>query len=147
MLYELLLLATGFLVTVSLGILLENIIKCHLTYVSFKRKTRGLPMIHDRRLVGNHLSTWLLRKNLCRDLLKAHTDLGFSKTIGAIFNDTSAVCTVDLDLIKLIAHDETEKHVDRFDMNLPFYEYEQSIIQAKGDDWRKIRRAFAPALK
>lgn len=145
MLFELILFVVGTIALFTVGLLINSVIRCQLAYLKFKKDSKGLPIAKDRRLIGNHKITWLLRERLCTELLEAHKKHG--KVIGWVLNYDPAVSCTDLDIIKTIIYDEPNKHMDRYEVGFPLYEFEQSIMLAKHDKWPRLRRGFAPALK
>lgn len=145
MIYEAILFLVSAILLAALGIVVHNYITCQLAYWSFKKKSNNLPILKDRRLLGNHVTTWPARKNLCNEFSEEHEKLG--KTIGALYNDKFVASTIDLDVAKLIIYDEPNLHINRIRLNLPLKEMEGSLLIAEDDKWRKLRRHFGPAFK
>lgn len=145
MLYE----AVSFLVTAialaASSLVLYTYIKCRLALWSFKRKSNNLPILGDMHQLGNHVSSWALKKNLCNELARQHSIIG--KTIGWLYNDHFGASTIDLDVIKQFIYDEPNLHINRVQINVPLREMEGSLMLAEDDKWRKLRRHFAPAFK
>ena len=144
MLYQLILLIVSATLLTTFGLVLHNIIKCQLAYWSFKKKTNNLPVSEGREFIGNHVAI-SVTEDMCNQQIRGHARLG--KTYGWLYNEKFAVSTIDLDLIKMIIYDEPDKHINRFRLNLPIHEIEQSMMFAEDDKWRKLRRHFAPAFK
>lgn len=93
--------------------------------------------------IGNlHHTLYDMKNYLVLDRL--HNKLG--KTYGYYFSEQPWVSTKDIDLIKRIEVDEAHKHLDRINLGIPTPEFNNSIFQINGNEWRKVRRALAPTL-
>lgn len=149
MLLRALILATGGLLLALLVVVVVQIFKIQLSWWRFKRETNGLPIITEgRSIFCNHTIGWCLRKNSLNDLRKYNETHGKPKTVGWMLGTKYAACTIDLDLMKRIVLDEPNKNVNRIHMDVPMAEYmEDNILTAPDDQWRRLRRAVAPALR
>lgn len=143
--YILSLLATliGASIVVVTVLLLYVAIKCRLALWQFKKRSKGLPMYDDMRILGNSNFTLNIASDSCHKIQEAHKRLG--KTFGYLSVTRYGVHTIDLDLMKRIIIDLGE--VTRMKTDFPLSEIENSILLVNGNKWRKLRRNFAPAFK
>lgn len=144
---ELAIFATGCLLVLLAGMVLVEMYRAHQTYVDFKRKTRGLPMIGNRSLISNHTISWALRKNMLNDVIAFTRERGIT-TYGWIVSNKFGATTLDPDLMKRIVLDEPNKNINKLLIEAPTEEFVvDSIMMASDDQWRRLRRAVAPALR
>lgn len=136
-------LTSSLLLAASL-LVVGKVISERLALRKFIKVSRGLPMIPDIGLIGNHLNTLALGRNNCTNLVKLHNELG--KTIGWLRDTNYCVSTTDLNLIKKIIQDEPEAHLDRITLHMPIEEMEESIMLAPKNEWRHLRKIIAPAF-
>lgn len=121
-------------------------IKTAIVYHQFKSRTGSLKFVPQLQLLGGHINSLAFKSNLSKHLPELHKKYG--KTMLWLYGTQPAAMTIDLDLIKLIACDEGQTHTNRIKMHLPVKEVEfDCIMLAKDEQWRRIRRAIAPALK
>jgi hypothetical protein len=141
------LLASGLLLAVAAAALLvvSKIVSNRLALIRFKKLSRGLPMFPNAKLLGNHLTVLAFGEYNCESLRKLHQQWD-AKTIGFLMSDDFAVSTIDLNLIKTFIMDEQGVHMSRHKCNLPMDEFESSIMLARGDEWRRLRKMIAPAF-
>lgn len=67
--------------------------------------------------------------------------------LGAYYCDKPVVFTTDLKLIKTMVIDEPDDHLNRIDLNLPIKEFDRHcLMSARDGEWRRIRKAIAPAF-
>lgn len=71
----------------------------------------------------------------------------YGPTFGFYMCNQPWVSTKDLDLIKLIEIDRAQKHLDRLQYGGVSKEFNDSIFQVNGSDWRRVRRAVSPAFR
>lgn len=135
----LILLTIYFLISVS-----KVIIRNHHAHKFFKAKSPHLPVVSRPNIfIGNlHQTLYDLKNYNVIDQL--HNKLG--KTFGYYFADQPWVSTKDIDLIKKIKVDRAQRHLNRANLGIPTPEFNNSIFQLNGNDWRKVRRALAPTL-
>lgn len=129
---------------VVLGAVAAKLISCQLARVRFKKLTRGLPILPDAKLLGNHAYEVFLGERIPQKLLKWHQEMG--KTIGWLRGTDFCVSTVDLKFMKTFIQDEPSGHLSRMRFNLPIRETEYNILTAPADEWQQMRRVIAPAL-
>lgn len=134
---------SGFLLA-ALALVVNKIITNRLALIRFKKLSRGLPMCPGDKLLGNHTTSLMMGENSCENLRVWHQEMG--KTIGWLKGTTFCASTIDLDLIRTFIHDERELHMNRIHFGMPVEEIEQSILLVEEDEWRPLRRVFAPAL-
>ena len=134
--------ALAFLIT-----LLYNAVKVKIATERFKRQSNGLPLVKEgfSLFAGGHIFYLLFSRHLPEKLYKIQEQYG--KTVGWMYGETYGVLTIDLDLIKKVVLDEPDKNVNRIRINLPIKELDENcIMEAKDDQWRRIRKVYAPAL-
>lgn len=102
-----------------------------------------LPILEGQKPVIGHIPAFLSPRQW-QIYENAHRKHG--KYFGLYFGNIPMVTTIDLDLIKKIAIDED--HHDRFArLHLASEEIESDcILTARGEQWRRIRKALAPAF-
>uniref|UniRef100_A0A6G1SJ02 Putative cytochrome P450 CYP13A2 n=1 Tax=Aceria tosichella TaxID=561515 RepID=A0A6G1SJ02_9ACAR len=144
MILELLITLTSGLLLAILVLVVSRIVMDRWALIKFKKVTRGLPMVPDVRLAGNHSISLILSERVCHKATKYHEELG--KTFGILMGTRYCAVTCDLDLIKRVILDEPNSHLNRIPLNLPLEEFEKSIMLAPAEEWRKLRKAIAPAL-
>lgn len=110
----------------------------------FATKTPKLPVVPNPGLFDGHMHRITLRKKNWLIIEQYHQQLG--PTYGFYMAEQPWVSTTDLDLLKLIEIDQPHKHINRAKFGLPFREFNHSIFQVDDDQWRRVRRAIAPAL-
>lgn len=141
--YSLLTTFIGAILLVAIVLLAHIAIKCRLALWRFKRQTNGLPLYDHLQLLGNTLFTLGAAPSICQKVDEAHRRLG--KTFGWLSMTRYGVHTTDLELIKRIVVDECE--INRTRTDFPMQEIENSLLMVEDDQWRKLRRQFAPAFK
>ncbi|CAA2976549.1 cytochrome P450 3A21-like [Olea europaea subsp. europaea] len=127
------------------GLLLYIIIKCRLAWWWFIYRSKGLPVYDDVRLLGNNFLTLLGAPNISEKSIEAHKRLG--KTYGYVAMTRYGCFTIDLDLIKMIVIDEGDVHINRSQTDFPLHELENSLLLVDEDQWRRMRRLYAPVFK
>lgn len=129
-----------------LVILAKKAINSRLALARCKKLLKGFPFLEDgASLFGNHLSTMIDRRNL-QVMDRLHKKHG--STYAYAIHETPIVSTCDLSLIKQVVLDKANTNINRIQLGIPMREIEQDcIFTCVGDQWRRIRRAFAPALK
>jgi cytochrome P450 len=141
--YSFLITLTGAISLITVILLLYVVIKCRLALWQFKRKNNGLPMYDKLHLLGNTMFTLAVAPNSCNLVDQAHKRLG--KTFGWLSTTRYGVHTTDLELLKRVVIDLGE--INRIKTDFPLQEIENSLLFAEDDQWRKLRRNFAPAFK
>lgn len=111
----------------------------------FQEKSPQLPALPRPKTFSGHLfqvcysnKNWMIIDGLHKI---------YGPTFGYFICDQPVVSTKDLDLIKLVELDQAQKHINRSKFSLPFEEFEGSIFQVEDEDWHRVRRAIAPALR
>lgn len=134
------------LLVATLGVILATIIKTRLALKKFLSRSRGIPLADDFRLITSHIISVAFKpdlQNYLRKLFSKHGD-----TFLAMYGEKPFVFTTDLDLIKTMALEEQQVNINRTRLEIPCKEVEQdSIMLAGGEQWRRTRRAIAPALR
>lgn len=111
----------------------------------FVKRSAGLPFLDRFSIWAGHLNSYAFADGLVYAIGRAH-ERHKAKTLGLMLGYQVAALSCDLDLIKRIVVDNQE--IDRFEVSLPVKEFKyDSLLMSKGDQWRRIRRAIAPALK
>lgn len=145
MLLTSLLYAFATILVVVLKEIILTIIRNHEAHKFFKKHSPNLPVAPGLDIFGGHsLSVIWVKKNW-KKAIDLHKKYG--KIVGLFYCDKPAVLTTDLDLVKTIVLDNPNDHNDRMSANTPVEEVEKdSIMTCTGDQWRRIRRAVAPAF-
>lgn len=112
---------------------------------AFRKKINGIPFIPNASLFsGNAIELALSRRSW------RHVDNMIKKygsTFAAFYINKPVVVTCDLDFIKTFVIDEPNNHVNRIDLNIPSEEVSvDSIPFVEDDQWRRLRKAIAPAF-
>lgn len=134
----------GLIVSVLLGVAL----KCNENYKiqqQFRKKMKGIAFIPNSSLFLGNLNLIALHE---RNWLKAHKLLEENGGLMAgFYANKPVIVTTDLDLIKTMVIDEPNDHINRIKMNLPINEFDvDSIAFVENDQWRRLRKAIAPAF-
>jgi len=126
--------------------LAERAIRSRYALYKFLKTYKGLPVPLDHvSWLDNHASKWIFDEN-CLLMDELHRKHG--KYVGGLVHDMPCVSTTDLDLIKTVVLDSASKNINRPELVMPMKEFQTDcILFANNDQWRRIRRAFAPALK
>ena len=146
MLTELLLfLSVSLALTLALTLAL-NSIQSRNARLKFKKSLKGVPFLDkDVGWFSNNLLALGTGQN-SQLIHKRHMELG--DTLGAMIGIQPTISTIDLDLIKHVCLDKASKNINRIRIDLPMKEYENDcLLFAQDDQWRRIRKSFAPALK
>lgn len=126
--------------------LIITVVRRYNVYKFFELKKTNIPIILKPTLLGDHMINFSLNKRNWQYLENLHK---IHKTkIGATFYlDNPFISTLDIDLIKKIAIDEGEHHINRIELKLLVEEWEiGSIAFARDNQWLRLRKAVAPAL-
>lgn len=116
--------------------------KAHKFYAT---KAPNLPIYPKKpRLFSGHIYDLTIPRKNHKILRELHKELG--PTYGFYVCDQPWVATIDIDLIKCIEVDQGHKHINRAIFGVPVKHFNESIFQKKDDEWRRVRRAIAPAL-
>lgn len=136
--------ATLFVVTVPPVIYIFYTLLCnHFRNQFFQKNLPSLPILEDQKPLIGHLHIAMSPRNW-RFYENGHKKL--KKYFGFYIGNQRAISTIDLDLIKKFAVDE-ENHDRAYKMDLAFEETEKDcIFTARGDQWRRLRKALAPAF-
>lgn len=123
--------------------LLYRLVCNHYSNQFIQKNLPNLPILGGRKPILGHLHLIMDLKNW-KHQEDGHKKLG--KSFGLYYGDRTVISTIDLDLIKRFAVDED--HHDRFfPLSLGLKEFETGcIFTAEGEEWRRIRKAMAPAL-
>lgn len=143
MLFKLLIALVKISLTAALICLTELIISNYLIIQRFKKKTPHLPIAPNKSLLTGHWGDVTYRRGTYDVPEQNHQKLG--KTFAVFLGKTVFVSTVDLDFIKRVVLDD--ENTDRSYPPIPVHEIDQdSIVTSNGSQWKRIRRAFSPAL-
>lgn len=110
----------------------------------FEKHSPNLPVASNIGMFGGHINVIWGKKNwkVLTDLHKKH-----GKTLGLFYRDKPVVSTNDLDLLKALVLDKPNDHINRMTADSPVEELEKdSLFTSEDDQWRRIRRAVAPAF-
>lgn len=136
------------LVLILLGIfIVVNII--HVTvrnaidHQFLQKYSRNIPVLQNPGLFTGHIKMGLDRKNW---LHISNLHKRFGKNFGYYYTNQPWISTIDIDLIKKIQIDEGNIHIDRKNLLFPLVEFNNSIMQTRGDVWRRSRKALAQTL-
>ena len=126
---------------------LSTIVKVRYALVEFKRRSDGLPILPGANVFkANHGVEFHLGRNAPNKFQMSHQKYG--KTFGFLYGDKPCASTIDLDLIRLINVSESTKHINRMPFHSVAPEFENNnILLTENDQWRRLRRAFGPALR
>lgn len=110
----------------------------------FQTKSPQLPVVPNANIISGHMRDVTYRMKNCYRIDNLHRKYG--RNFGFYVAGSPWLSTKDIDLIKKIEIDEAYKHLDRHVFGFPFDEFNTSIFQLNGDEWRQVRRAIAPTL-
>lgn len=113
-------------------------------YRKFKQLV-DLPIDEEWTLLGGHANRIFYHPRgwkIFDDIQKK-----YGKMVGFFYRDRPGLSTTDLDFIKKIVTDNPDAHPNRMTPNIftPSLEAD-NIIFAEDDQWRRLRKAIAPAL-
>lgn len=111
----------------------------------FATKSPQLPVLPNPDPFSGHSLRVLHSGKNWKIIENLHEQYG--PTFGYYMCDQPWVSTKDLDLIKLVEIDAAHKHINRASYMSPFKEFNHSLLQLEGDNWRRVRRVFGPALR
>lgn len=109
----------------------------------FQKNLPQLPILDGQKpLVGHmHITSHPRNWKIFED---GHKKLG--KFLGYYLGDKRHLSTIDLDFIKRFAVDE-DYHDRFYNLDIPVEEMETDcIFTARGEQWRRLRKAMAPAF-
>lgn len=147
MLLEFLLIAGGgFGLSVILFALIKNFIESKLAWQAFKKQLPQVPFIdQDRSWLSNTSDKFFTNSN-CLRMHRHHLELG--DYVAHVSYGMQTVSTCNADLIRQVCLDQASKQINRQIFRVPVNEYENDcILSAQNEQWRHIRKSFAPALK
>lgn len=110
----------------------------------FQTKSPQLPVIPNPSIITGNINDVTWRMKNCDRIDELHDQYG--KNFGFYVCGQPWLSTKDIDLIKKIELDEAHKHLDRAFIGFPVEEFNTSIFQVNGDEWRRVRRAIAPTM-
>lgn len=116
----------------------------HKAHQFFRIKSPNLPVLPNPGLFSGNLFQTIFHPKNWKLIDDYHKKYG--TTFGYYVCDQPWVSTKDIELLKLIEVDQGHRHINRAKFNIPIEEFEESIFQVDGGDWRRIRRAISPAL-
>lgn len=124
--------------------LANRILTCYHAQRFFQTKSPKLPIMPSPNIfLGNiHQTIWQMKN--CHIIDRWHDKLG--KTFGQYVANKPLVSTKDIDLLKKILIDDSNKHLDRLSFDFPSHEFSTSIFQLNGNEWRSVRRVIAPTV-
>lgn len=112
---------------------------------SFKKNLPRLTVLPNPSIFDGHNSQIFYAKRNCHIFSKLHENYG--PTFGWFYCGRPALSTIDLDIIKTIAIDGAEEHTRKLQYNIPLAEFEvDSILSCGGSQYRRLRKAIAPAF-
>lgn len=134
---------SGFVVAGIAYEFVSSVIKTHAAVKEFKKNSNGLPIAEEMG-IGGHLAQ-LFRGDIQKLASDCHEALG--NYVAAFYVKKVMVSTTDLDFIQSMIFDEPQ-HINRMDDgDLPLKEMSpDSIMLARGDRWRVLRKSLAPAF-
>lgn len=106
----------------------------------YQEHSKNLFILPNCSIFSGHMFSSLYGPRNWQKLDELHAKYG--KTIATYQCVQPWVLTTDLDLIK----HALEKNFDRQQFAVPYQMFRDSIFQVAGDDWRRMRRAVAPAM-
>lgn len=109
----------------------------------FENNAPHLPILEGQLPLIGHLHKFHNPRNW-EIIHKAHEKHG--KVFGLYLGTNAVVSTTDLNFIKKFVIDEPNDHINRAKQLSPMDVDEGSLIYAENDQWRRLRRAFAPAF-
>lgn len=141
----LLVVATALLLSLIVTVANQTI-RSRLALYKFLKTYKGLPVPLDQvSWFSNHMFKWAMDEN-CQTLNELHKKHG--KYLAGLIHELPCLSTTDLDLLKTLVVDSASKHINRAQLKIPMKELESDcILFARDDQWRRLRKAFAPALK
>jgi len=141
-----LLLFLGSLLASIVGTLIAAAIRSKINYDKWRKQLKNVPYLDDQRnWLGNHLGRYAAKRAV-QKLDASHKKYG--ETVAYMLQDRPTVSTLNLDIIKRVVLDKANVNINRVQMGLPMKEISQNcIFTCENDQWRRIRRAFAPAVK
>lgn len=114
-------------------------------YLKFKNLSRGLPMLEPTFSLGGNASRVFFESDSYSRLEQLFRFHG--KTFGMMIGHRPMTMSVDLDLLKTVHIDEQNMHINRESAFLAIRLIEKdSIMFARDDQWKRIRRAMAPSF-
>lgn len=132
-------------VTVLVNIVMIAI-RNHKAQQFFKLKVPHVPTVPDANLFIGHLgqTVWQTQQNEFLDNLYKRLGPFF----GVYYCDKPILCTADIKFIKQVVLDEPHPSINRnFKLNIGIDELEfDNLMSAENNQWRRIRKAIAPAL-
>ena len=129
--------------TVTLGLL--TVIRNHRAHQFFRKNAPGLPVLPKPNLFLGHADRTLFAHRNYQSFGKYHEVYG--KTFGFYYGRKPWASTIDLDLLKTMMIDESDDHINRALFDIPVKEIENDcIVFVENDQWRRIRKAVAPAF-
>lgn len=135
----------GGLVVALIATLVHNAIICRLALEKTKKKFPRIPVMRESSWLGNHLSSLAMDQN-CQRICREHADLG--DIMLGLMNTRLLVSIVDLDLLKQIVLDQASVNINRVELPMPMSEYDcDNLMTCEDEQWKCIRKVFAPALK
>lgn len=143
------LLAIAFVAFSSIGVIVTYVagtaVGNYQVYQFFRKKSPKLPVLSKPDLFIGHANKISLASNNWQLNDRLHKKLG--KTFGYYYGNQPVVSTTDLDFIKTFVIDEPDSHSDRIRVHIPVREFEyDALMMSEGKQWRRMRKAIAPAF-
>lgn len=120
------------------------VLRNHRAHQFFKQKSPNLQVLPKPSLFSGHSMSLFYNERNVHIIDELHKQYG--STFGWYHCDQPAVCTTDLELIKAFVLDDPDNHKNRKTFINSYAEIEDSILNAEGDDWVRLRKAIAPAF-
>lgn len=129
---------------VVLAYVVFKLIRSYYAHQFFKKHAPKLPIMAGTKLLLGHSQIFYHPRNW-KVIHDAHEKQG--KTVGFYLADKPVVSSIDLNFIKKFIVDEADDHPNRMKPYGPLNEItDASLIYAEDEQWRRLRRAFAPAF-
>lgn len=133
----------GFLGYLIAGILF-TMARNYRAHQFFKKLSPNLPCLPNPSLLSGHLIEYGFEKRLWKSFDEVHKKYG--KTVGAYFSERAYITTVDLDLIRDIFIKDPYENINRTKSGITIKELENNIAFNEDDQWRRLRKVFAPVF-
>ena len=136
---------TGAWLVGTMGLVLVTALRNHKAHQFFKKNAPGLPVLPNPNLFTGHAGEMAFKRKSWQSATKYHKLYG--KTYGFYYGKKAWASSIDLDLLKTMLIDEADDNINRTIVDIPIKELEQDMISfSENDQWRRIRRAVAPAF-
>jgi len=140
-----LLIAGAVLLAPVIYLLATTAVRNYRAHKFFEKKSPNLPVLPNPKLLSGHFDELIYAFDGWKKVELNHEKYGDS--YGWFYRDKPIVSTIDLDLIKTIHLDQSNVHINNLSTDTPIDEIEiDCIITAKDEQWRRLRKAYGPAI-